>query len=132
MAYAAKHPERVTDLMLYGGYARGRRWRGQAEQEHAVVAAILAGWREGDPTFRHLFSMLFLPHGTAERMTRYEDLMVRSTNAETAVRADEPAWEHFVSEMHAFLGTEPPTRQPLSARNSASESVRCSSLSRRG
>ena len=29
VAYAARHPERVTDLVLYGGYARGRRLRGQ-------------------------------------------------------------------------------------------------------
>lgn len=86
VAYAAKHPERVTDLMLYGGYARGRRWRGQAEQEAAVVAAIPAGWNEGDPTFRRLFSMLFLPHGTLDQMAWYEDLMVRSTSPETAVR----------------------------------------------
>ena len=86
VAYAAKHPECVTDLVLYGGYARGRRCRGQAEQEGAVVAAIPAGWRKGDPTFRRLFSMLFLPNGTPEQMGWYEDLLVRSTSAETAVR----------------------------------------------
>ena len=29
VAYAARHPEKVSDLVLYGGYARGRRLRGQ-------------------------------------------------------------------------------------------------------
>src|SRR5437764_5654998 len=68
VAYAAAHPERVTDLVLYGGFARGRRFRDQAEEECAMVAAIPTGWRKGDPAFRRLFSMLFLPNGTPEQM----------------------------------------------------------------
>jgi ATP/maltotriose-dependent transcriptional regulator MalT len=111
--------------------------------------------------------MLFLPDGSPEQMAWYEDLLVTSTTAETAVRlfeargwldvsqlapevsartlvvharddrvvpveegqllaelipdarlillesanhillADEPAWEYFVSELHAFLGARP-------------------------
>jgi pimeloyl-ACP methyl ester carboxylesterase len=38
-AYAARHPARVSALVLYGGYARGRRRRGQAEEEQALIAA---------------------------------------------------------------------------------------------
>jgi pimeloyl-ACP methyl ester carboxylesterase len=172
VAYAAAHPERVTSLVLYGGFARGRRFRGQTEEECAMVAAIPAGWTKGDPTFRRLFSMLFLPAGTLEEMGWYEDLLVRSTTAETAVRlfeargmldvrelasevrartlvvhgrndrvvpveegrllaalvpdarlillesenhilrADEPAWDYFVSELHAFLGARPVAAVP--------------------
>jgi pimeloyl-ACP methyl ester carboxylesterase len=40
VAYAARHPGRVSDLVLYGGYARGRRFRGEAEEEDAIVAVI--------------------------------------------------------------------------------------------
>jgi pimeloyl-ACP methyl ester carboxylesterase/DNA-binding CsgD family transcriptional regulator len=86
VAYAAQHRERVTDLVLYGGYARGRRFRGQRREEEAVVAAIRAGWTAADPTFRHVFSALFLPDGTPEQMAWYEDLLRTSTTAETAVR----------------------------------------------
>jgi hypothetical protein len=64
--YAAAHPERVTDLVLYGGFARGRRFRGQTDDECALTAAIRAGWKKDDPTFRRLFSMLFIPDGTPE------------------------------------------------------------------
>src|SRR4029077_6915512 len=64
VAYAARHPKKVSDLVLYGGYARGRRVRGQDETEEALVAAIRAGWTSEDPAFRHVFSMLFLPDGT--------------------------------------------------------------------
>jgi pimeloyl-ACP methyl ester carboxylesterase len=88
VAYAARHPERLTHLVLYGGYARGRALRGAAERrlQEALVAAIAAGWTNPDPTFRHLFSMLFLPAGTAEQMGWYDDLQRHSTSAETAVR----------------------------------------------
>jgi pimeloyl-ACP methyl ester carboxylesterase/DNA-binding CsgD family transcriptional regulator len=86
VGYAAVHPERVTDLVLYGGYARGRRLRGRQEEEEALIAAIRAGWTTADPTFRHVFSALFLPDGTPEQMAWYEDLLRTSTTAETAMR----------------------------------------------
>ena len=72
VAYAARHPEKVADLVLYGGYARGRRLRGQDETEEALVAAIRAGWTSEDPAFRHVFSMLFLParHSRADGLVR--------------------------------------------------------------
>ncbi|MEV5966076.1 alpha/beta fold hydrolase [Kribbella sp. NPDC051952] len=88
VAYAARHPERLTHLVLYGGYARGRGLRGAGERrlQEALVAAIAAGWTDPDPTFRHLFSMLFLPAGTPEQMGWYDDLQRHSTSAATAVR----------------------------------------------
>jgi pimeloyl-ACP methyl ester carboxylesterase/DNA-binding CsgD family transcriptional regulator len=85
VAYAARHRDRVSDLVLYGGYARGRRFRGQADDEDAIVAAIRAGWNTPNPSFRRVFSMLFLPNGTPEQMGWYEDLLWRSTTAETAI-----------------------------------------------
>ncbi len=88
IVYAARHPERLTHLILYGGYARGRKFRGpeQRLQEEALISAIRAGWTDPDPTFRHVFSMIFLPNGTAEQMAWYDDLQRRSTSVETAVR----------------------------------------------
>jgi pimeloyl-ACP methyl ester carboxylesterase len=86
VAYAARHPDRVSDLVLYGGYARGRRFRGQDEEEDAIVAAIRAGWTAPNPAFRRVFSMLFVPDGTPEQMAWYEDLLWRSTTPETAIR----------------------------------------------
>ena len=86
VAYAARHPDRVSDLVLYGGYARGRQLRGQRAEEEALVAAIRAGWTSQDPSFRHLFSMLFLPHGTPEQMAWYDDLLRKTTSADAAIR----------------------------------------------
>ena len=86
VAYAARHPGRVLDLVLYGGYARGRRLRGQGEEEEALIAAIRAGWASDEPAYRHLFSMLFLPRGTPEQMSWYDELLRMTTTAEEAVR----------------------------------------------
>jgi len=87
LVYAARHPERLTHLVLYGAYGRGRSWRGPEEQRHgeAMIAAIRAGWTEANPAFRHLFSMLFLPHGTAEQMAWYDELQRRSTSSANAM-----------------------------------------------
>ena len=86
VAYAARHPERISDLVLYGGYARGRRLRGQREQEEALVAAIRAGWTTEDPAFRHVFSMLFLPHGTPAQLAWYDELLRTTTSPGAAVQ----------------------------------------------
>lgn len=86
VAYAARHPTRISDLVLYGGYARGRRLRGQVQEEEALIAAIRAGWASHEPAYRHLFSMLFLPHGTPEQMAWYDELLRMTTTADTAVR----------------------------------------------
>jgi pimeloyl-ACP methyl ester carboxylesterase/DNA-binding CsgD family transcriptional regulator len=86
VAYAARHPARISDLVVYGGYARGRRLRGQGEQEEALIAAIRAGWGSEERAYRHLFSMLFLPEGTPEQMAWYDELLRTTTTADTAVR----------------------------------------------
>ncbi len=86
VAYAERHPARISDLVLYGGYARGRRGRGQREEEEALIAAIRAGWTSDEPAYRHLFSMLFLPRGTSEQMAWYDELLRTTASAEAAVR----------------------------------------------
>jgi pimeloyl-ACP methyl ester carboxylesterase/DNA-binding CsgD family transcriptional regulator len=86
VAYAARHPQRISDLVLYGGYARGRRLRGQRDQEEALVASIRAGWTSDDPAFRHVFSMLFLPHGTPAQMAWYDELLSTTTSGDAAVQ----------------------------------------------
>ena len=88
IAYTVRHPERVEKLVLYGGYARGRLRRDEAERDRheAMVTAIRTGWADPNPAFRHLFSMLFLPEGTQEQMSWYDELQRRSATPEGAVR----------------------------------------------
>jgi pimeloyl-ACP methyl ester carboxylesterase len=60
VAYAARHPDRVRDLVLYGGYARGRRFRGQDEEEDAIVGATRGVTRVAAPSTIPADSRAFL------------------------------------------------------------------------
>jgi pimeloyl-ACP methyl ester carboxylesterase len=89
IAYAVRHPERVTRLVLYGGFARGRRKRGshtEIEQAEAVYTLMRLGWGQENPAFRQLFTSLFIPGGSAEQMQWLNDLQRNTTSPENAVR----------------------------------------------
>jgi len=90
--YAAKHPERVSQLVLYGTYALGVEARGdpaQVEEAKTLVSLIRVGWGKPNPAFRRVFSNLFLPDGTEEQATWYETLQDRTTSPENAARIRE-------------------------------------------
>jgi DNA-binding winged helix-turn-helix (wHTH) protein/pimeloyl-ACP methyl ester carboxylesterase len=92
IAYAVKHPERVSHLVLYGGYARGRRMRGsieEIEQSNATITLMRLGWGQENPAFRHIFTSLFIPGGTVEQMKWFDDLQRVTTSTENAVRIRE-------------------------------------------
>ena len=87
--YAVRHPERVSHLVLYGGYARGRRKRGspqENEQEDALITLMRQGWGRENPAFRHIFTSLFIPGGTSEQTKWFDDLQRVTTSPENAVR----------------------------------------------
>jgi pimeloyl-ACP methyl ester carboxylesterase/DNA-binding winged helix-turn-helix (wHTH) protein len=89
IAYAVRHPERVSRLILYGGFARGRRRRGSQEaieQSEAFITLMRQGWGQDNPAFRQLLTSLFLPGGTPEQMQWYNDLQRVTTSPKNAVR----------------------------------------------
>jgi len=68
--YAARHPERVTQLVLHGGFVQG--WAARdAEAERAGrawVELVRVGWGQETPSYRRLFAELFIPGATPEQM----------------------------------------------------------------
>ncbi|MCH7928955.1 MAG: alpha/beta fold hydrolase [Proteobacteria bacterium] len=89
IAYAVRHPERVTHLVLYGGYARGRRRRGSPEgieQAEAMMTLMRQGWGQENPAFRQMFTSLMVPEATAEQMQWLNDLQRITATPENAVR----------------------------------------------
>ena len=92
IAYAARHPERVSHLVLYGGYARGRYKRGlpdEREQGEAMITLMRQGWGQENPAFRQIFTSLFIPGGTQEHTQWFNDLQRITTSPENAVRLRE-------------------------------------------
>jgi len=90
VAYAVAHPERVSHLILYGGYARGRLKRnpGPEMREEAELMIRLAeiGWGQENPAFREFFTMQFIPGGTAEQHRWFNELERVSTSPVNAAR----------------------------------------------
>jgi pimeloyl-ACP methyl ester carboxylesterase len=102
IAYAVRHPERVSALVLYGGYTRGRNKRGeviQAEQDAAMLELIRIGWGQANPAFRQVFTSLIFPDATQEQMEAFNELQRRSTTPDNAVRIRETSNNIEVSDL---------------------------------
>ena len=87
--YAVKHPDRVARMILYGGYARGffRRGRPDAEREYrAILEVIRIGWGRENPIFRQIFTSRFIPEGTPEQVSWFNELCRRTVEPEMAAR----------------------------------------------
>jgi pimeloyl-ACP methyl ester carboxylesterase/DNA-binding CsgD family transcriptional regulator len=86
--YAVRHPEQVSQIVIYGGYARGgaRRDAAQREQADVLASLIRVGWGQPNAAFRRLFTTLYVPEGTPEQMAWFDELQRMSTSPETAAR----------------------------------------------
>jgi len=87
VSYAVRHPERVSRLVLYGGYARG--WfhrpdfQGRREYE-AIIELTLRGWGRDNPAFRQVFTSRFVPEGTQEQLEWWNELCRKTATPEMA------------------------------------------------
>jgi pimeloyl-ACP methyl ester carboxylesterase/DNA-binding CsgD family transcriptional regulator len=87
IAYAVKHPERVSRLLIYGGYARGPFRRGDADREkmyRAMIDLVRLGWGSDNPTFRQVFTSRFVPGASDEQLNWFNDLCVKTTSGDIA------------------------------------------------
>jgi DNA-binding CsgD family transcriptional regulator len=84
-----KHPERVSKLILYGGYALGWTHREDSEglkRYRAIIELARQGWGRDNPAFRQLFTALFVPEATPEQFEWFNELCRRTTTPEIAAR----------------------------------------------
>src|SRR5690606_30870574 len=90
IAYAVRHPERVSHLVLLGGFAQGRRKRAQRPEDldlaEARIQLVRHAWARPDPTYRQVFVARFLPEGTQEEWRDFDELQRRTTSQENAWR----------------------------------------------
>jgi pimeloyl-ACP methyl ester carboxylesterase len=90
IAYAVQHPECVSHLVLYGGFAQGRHRRprsaSQQEEDAAMLTLMRLGWGQENPAFRQLFTSQFVPGATKEQAEWFNELQRLSTSPECAVR----------------------------------------------
>jgi len=87
--YAVRHPQRVSHLILFGGYAAG--WRIGAtpatiKEREAIMTLTSSGWGQDNPAYRQIFSSTFMPSATAEELSWFNEFQRRTTSPENAVR----------------------------------------------
>jgi pimeloyl-ACP methyl ester carboxylesterase len=89
IAYAVKHPERVTHLVLYGAFAAGLNHVGkppEREARRALASLIRLGWGLNNPAFCRTFTCRFIPEATPEHERWLDELQRVSTSPENAAR----------------------------------------------
>lgn len=85
--YAVRHPERVARLILYGGYAHGALKRATSTTEHrAMIDLARVAWGKENATFRQVFTSRFIPGGSAEQLSWFNDLCLKTTTGEIVAR----------------------------------------------
>jgi pimeloyl-ACP methyl ester carboxylesterase/DNA-binding winged helix-turn-helix (wHTH) protein len=90
--YAVRNPERVSHLILWGGFARGRRKRGKSEdiaESEAFITLMRQGWGRENSPFRQMFASLYLPDANDEQIRWWTDMQKIATSPENAVRLRE-------------------------------------------
>ena len=88
-AYAARNPDRVSHLVLSGGYARGRRMRGsqgQIAESDAFITMIREGWGKELDAYVRMFGSFFMPDATPDELSRFTNLQRKATPPENAAR----------------------------------------------
>ncbi len=96
VAYTARHPDRVSRLILHGAYARGWLNRDltaeQIEEEKLIISLMRVGWGRENRAFRQVFATQLFPEATTGQLRALEEQMRISVSPENAVRLE--------SEMH--------------------------------
>ena len=119
VAYVVRHPERVPRLVLYGGYAKGWRKRGdrhEIDTHEAMTTLIREGWGRDNPAFRQLFTETFIPGASREQMAWFNGLQKESASPVNASRLHYAFGDMDVS---AILGEVSVPTLVLHARNDA-------------
>ncbi len=102
IAFAATHPEMISRLILYGGYAAGAWHRGDNEREQlykAMIELVRLKWGDDNPSFRQVFTSRFIPSGNEEQIGWFNELCRKTTSAENAAFLMEARAEINVREL---------------------------------
>ncbi|MBD3225901.1 MAG: alpha/beta fold hydrolase [Caldithrix sp.] len=101
--YAVRYPEKVTHLILYGSYIRGRFRRKLTKEQrieaNSLIDLMQVGWGKDNPAFRQVFSTLFMPEGTEDQIKWFNDLQRISTSPENAARIERAVYNIDISDV---------------------------------
>ncbi len=120
IAYAVRHPERVSHLVLLGGYAVGWKKRARTEAEKAAGEAMLTlmriGWGQENPSFRQMFTSQFIPEASKEQADWFNEFQRISSSPADAARN---LWANGETDVTALLPQVKVPTLVMHARNDA-------------
>jgi pimeloyl-ACP methyl ester carboxylesterase/DNA-binding CsgD family transcriptional regulator len=101
VAYAARHPERVSRIVFYGSYPGPGvvDLPGDEDLDATLNQLIKVGWERPTPEFRRVFTFLMIPGATEEQMGWLDELQRRAVTAEIAVIARKQRGKADASEL---------------------------------
>jgi len=101
VAYAVRHPEKVSHLILYAGYSLGwnkrARSAAQKDEDAAMLTLMRVGWGKENPAFRQLFTSQMIPGGTKEQADWFNELQRMTVSGEMAARMHEASGDFDVT-----------------------------------
>ena len=83
VAYAVKHPERVANMVFFGGFARNFR---TPEEVEAIATLFAQSWGQANPATPQIFTAAVLPDATMEEFEAFNELQRRSASPANASR----------------------------------------------
>jgi len=89
IAHAVRNPDRVSKMVLHGGFALGRKKRASAKEVQmakAWIAIMRQGWGDDNSALLRIFSSVWLPGASAEQIRWYANMLRISTSVENAIR----------------------------------------------
>ncbi len=92
IAYAVRRPERVSHLILLGGYVQGRNRRNdpaELEKAAALRSLIRHGWGDEHSPLLRALSTTIMPGATTEQVRALAEMQRRSATADNAMRTRE-------------------------------------------
>ena len=100
--YCARHPERVSRLVICGGYARGWLTRDPTPEQFArwetLLSTIRTGWDDPNPAFRYLNAFNLLGSATMQEVAGFAQFSLAAASGKNTVRLLENMGKLDVSE----------------------------------
>jgi len=85
LTYAAKHPDRVSHLVIWGSFLRAPSAR-EVPQLAAVSRLVEKFWGTDNPAFHQAFTATFLPDGNAAENRLFNELQSKSASGKVVSR----------------------------------------------
>jgi pimeloyl-ACP methyl ester carboxylesterase/DNA-binding CsgD family transcriptional regulator len=89
--YAARHPERVSHLILFGGFATSYYSTANPDptirrEGDLLIELAEVGWGNSSPSFRQVFVSRFMPEASAQQWREFDQLQRETATADVAAR----------------------------------------------